>query len=97
VWHIYPQHDGVHIQKLLALNALYCAGLSEQARHANEKLWLAWNGEGDITKAWLTYATHREELARHGLAWSAKLTGNNLALNLLDFSSQVGRMRAFEI
>jgi hypothetical protein len=97
VWHIYPQHDGVHMQKLRALNALYCEGLTEQARKANEDMWLAWNGEGDIAKAWQAYALQRLELARHAQAWSAKLTGNNLALNLLDFFSQVGRMRAFEI
>ncbi len=97
VWHIYPQHDGVHMQKLKALNALYCEGLSEQARQANENMWLAWNGEGDIVKAWHSFALQREELASYALAWSAKLAGNNLALNLLDFFSQVGRMRAFEI
>jgi uncharacterized repeat protein (TIGR03837 family) len=97
VWHIYPQQDGVHMQKLLALNALYCEGLSELARQANQDLWLVWNGEGNIAKAWQAYALQREELARHAQVWSAKLAGNNLALNLLDFFSQVGRMRAFEI
>jgi hypothetical protein len=96
VWHIYPQHDGVHTQKLQALNALYCDGLTEQAREANEDLWLAWNGEGDIAKAWQAYALQRLELTCHAEAWAAKLAGNNLALNLLDFFSQVGKMRAFE-
>jgi hypothetical protein len=96
VWHIYPQHDGVHMQKLRALNALCCEGLTDQARKANEGLWLAWNGEGDIAKAWQAYALQRLELTRHAQAWSAKLAGNNLALNLLDFFSQVGKMRAFE-
>ncbi len=97
VWHIYPQHDGVHMQKLRALNSLFGEGLSEQARQANEDMWVVWNGEGDIAKAWQAFALQRVELARHGQAWSAKLAGNNLALNLLDFFSQVGRMRAFEI
>jgi hypothetical protein len=36
------------------------------------------------------------ELTCHAEAWAAKLAGNNLALNLLDFFSQVGKMRAFE-
>ena len=97
VWHIYPQHDGVHMQKLRALSVLYGAGLSEQARLANESLWLAWNGEGDIAGAWQAYVSQHVELARYALAWSARLAGNNLALNLLDFFSQVGRIRAFKI
>ena len=97
VWHIYPQHDGVHMQKLRALSALYGKDLPALAHQANENLWLAWNGEGDIAGAWQAYVVQRVELARYALAWSAKLAGNNLALNLLDFFSQVGRIRAFEI
>jgi uncharacterized repeat protein (TIGR03837 family) len=97
VWHIYPQHDGVHMQKLRALSALYGGDLPAQAHQANENMWLAWNGEGDIVSAWQAYAAQRVELTGYALAWSAKLAGNNLALNLLDFSSQVGRIRAFEI
>jgi uncharacterized repeat protein (TIGR03837 family) len=97
VWHIYPQHDGVHMQKLRALSGLYGKDLSAQTHQANENLWLVWNGEGDIASAWQAYVAQRVELDRHALAWSAKLVGNNLALNLLDFSSQVGRIRAFEI
>ena len=97
VWHIYPQHDGVHMQKLRALSALYGENLSAQVHQANENLWLAWNGEGDIASAWQAYATQLVELKRHARVWSQKLAGNNLALNLLDFFSQIGRMRAFEI
>lgn len=97
VWHIYPQHDGVHMQKLRALSTLYGAGARAQACQVNENLWLAWNGEGDIASAWQAFAAQRGELERHALAWSARLAGNNLALNLLDFSREVGRIRAFEI
>jgi uncharacterized repeat protein (TIGR03837 family) len=97
VWHIYPQHDGVHMEKLRALSALYGAGLPAQARQANENLWLAWNGEGDIASAWTAFETQCVELERHALAWSAQRAGNSLALNLLDFFREVGRIRAFEI
>lgn len=97
VWHIYPQHDGVHLQKLRALSALYGENLSAQAHQANENLWLAWNGEGDIASAWQVYASQLVELKSHASGWSQKLAGNNLALNLLDFFSQIGKMRAFEI
>ncbi|MFA5825478.1 MAG: elongation factor P maturation arginine rhamnosyltransferase EarP [Gallionellaceae bacterium] len=97
VWHIYPQHDGVHMAKLRALSALYGAGLPAQVSQANADLWLAWNGEGDIAGAWQAFAMQRADLERHALAWSAKLAGNSLALNLLDFFREVGRIRAFEI
>ena len=97
IWHIYEQHDGVHMQKLRALSGLYGTGVPAVAHQANEALWLAWNGEGDIAEAWRAFAAQRIELERHARAWSAKLAANNLALNLLDFSREVGRIRAFEI
>jgi uncharacterized repeat protein (TIGR03837 family) len=96
VWHIYPQHDGVHIQKLKALSGIYGKELPEVAHQVNENLWLAWNGEGDIAVAWAAYTTQLVELKRQAAAWSVKLAVNNLALNLLDFFSQVGKIRAFE-
>jgi len=97
VWHIYPQHDGVHMQKLRALSSLYGAGLPAPVHQTNEALWLAWNGEGDIAVAWQAFAAQRLELEQHAQVWSAKLSGNDLALNLLDFSREVGRIRAFKI
>jgi uncharacterized repeat protein (TIGR03837 family) len=97
IWHIYEQHDGVHMQKLRALSDLYGTGLPAAAHRANEDLWLAWNGECDIAATWRAFAAQRLELERHARAWSAKLAANNLALNLLDFSREVGRIRAFEI
>lgn len=90
IWHIYPQHDGVHIQKLRALNVLYGAALSPQAARENEALWLAWNGEGDVASAWQGFVAQRGELFLHARTWSARLAENNLALNLLDFYRQVG-------
>lgn len=97
VWHIYPQHDGVHMVKLRALSAIYGAGLTPEANRAHEALWLAWNGEGDIAGAWCAFDVQRGELERYAQAWSAQLAGNSLALNLLDFFREVGRIRAFEI
>jgi uncharacterized repeat protein (TIGR03837 family) len=97
VWHIYPQHDGVHMKKLRALSGLYGKKLSDQSHRANENLWLAWNGQGDIASAWQSYDTQLVELEQQARAWAVKLAGNNLALNLLDFFSQVGRIRAFKI
>ncbi len=87
IWHIYPQHDGVHLQKLEALRRRYAAGLTAEAGCAVAELWQAWNaGSPAIASAWRAFVLHRAELARHGRHWAASLSGNDLALNLLDFS-----------
>jgi uncharacterized repeat protein (TIGR03837 family) len=95
VWHIYPQHDGIHMQKLRALSALYGTALPPQAAQANEALWLAWNGEGSVASAWQGCMEHRAELLLHAQAWSTKLAANSLALNLLDFYRQLANSKAF--
>ena len=88
VWHIYPQHDGVHRAKLEALRARYAAGLPADAAAAVRDVWLAWNGGAGIDRAWPRYVAEQERLARHGRDWAQRLSGNNLALNLLDFFRQ---------
>jgi len=88
VWHIYPQHDGVHLAKLEALRARYAAGLPTDAAQAVKGVWAAWNGGAGIDRAWPRYAAQREALAQHGWEWAQGLSGNNLALNLLDFFRQ---------
>jgi uncharacterized repeat protein (TIGR03837 family) len=89
IWHIYPQHDGVHLEKLDALRRLYTAGLPADVADAMRELWQAWNGGQDVAAAWGRFAAQREVLTRHGRDWAQRLSGNNLALNLLDFSSRV--------
>jgi uncharacterized repeat protein (TIGR03837 family) len=89
IWQIYPQRDGVHLEKLEALRARYTAGLPPEAALAVQDLWLAWNGGQDIAAAWQRYAAQRGVLTRHGAEWARRLAPNNLALNLLDFFRQV--------
>ncbi|MFZ3017681.1 MAG: elongation factor P maturation arginine rhamnosyltransferase EarP, partial [Gallionella sp.] len=97
VWQIYPQHDAVHWEKLQAFLNLYSASLSPAASEAVQGLWREWNGEGGAGAAWPAYAAVRGELDARALVWARELAENNLALNLLDFYQEVGRMRAFEI
>jgi uncharacterized repeat protein (TIGR03837 family) len=89
VWQIYPQHDGVHLQKLEALRLRYTAGLSAGATKSVKDLWQAWNGGEDIAEAWRHFVYQREVLTTHGAGWARRLEPNNLALNLLDFFRQV--------
>jgi uncharacterized repeat protein (TIGR03837 family) len=102
VWHIYPQHDGVHMKKLHALLDLYCRGLEAESAHALYQLWELWNA-GEIEaatgsgQAWNQFALHQSMLLRHARIWAQQLSVNNLALNLLDFSRKVGKIAPFEI
>ncbi len=110
IWHIYPQHDGVHLQKLRAFMALYCAGLPPGAALGLHGLWGAWNGDQGLGKAassanstsglpdsglptfgagsgqaWNDFWLHESILRQHAHDWAQGLSGNSLALNLLDF------------
>lgn len=97
VWQIYPQHDAVHWQKLQAFLDLYNGPLSQPASQAVQGLWQAWNDEGEAGLAWPAFAAVLGELNPHAQGWARQLAKNNLALNLLDFFRNVGRMRAIEI
>ena len=95
VWHIYPQHDGIHMHKLEAFIARYSAGLTPEVTQAMQKLWVAWNEGVDPASAWNDFLACRSMLAERACAWAQQLSGNDLALNLLDFFREVGRMRDF--
>lgn len=85
IWHIYPQHDGVHLEKLEALRRLYTAGLPDEMALAVQNMWLAWNGGQGVATAWRDFVAQRRVLAKHGVGWAQRLSQNSLALNLLDF------------
>jgi len=85
IWQIYPQHDGVHLEKLEALRRLYTAGLPDEVALAVQKMWVSWNGGQGVATAWRDFAAQRTVLAKHGVGWAQRLSKNSLALNLLDF------------
>jgi uncharacterized repeat protein (TIGR03837 family) len=97
VWQIYPQHDAVHWRKLQAFLELYSAPLGTAARQAVQSMWCEWNKEGAAGENWPAFAAVRAELDARAQDWARELAANNLALNLLDFYREIGRMRAFEI
>lgn len=105
VWQIYPQHDAVHLKKLQAFLILHNSQLSRSASQAVEGLWQAWNAGGEAGQAastgsgqaWTSFVAARGELDRHAQHWAQHLAENNLALNLLDFFQEIGRMRALKI
>jgi uncharacterized repeat protein (TIGR03837 family) len=97
VWQIYPQHDAVHWEKLQAFLDLYGKVLGVEDMQAMQGLWRQWNDEGDAGLAWFSFANRLVQLNLGAQAWALQLSSNNLALNLLDFSQEIGTMRAFKI
>jgi len=97
IWQIYPQHDAVHLIKLDAFLILYKEQLDHTSRRAVADLWLAWNMGSGAGQMWPAFLAVLGELERHASYRVRQLAENNLALNLLDFSIEIGRMRAFEI
>jgi len=97
IWQIYPQHDAVHWSKLQAFLNLHNVSLSTAAGQAMQCLWQAWNRGGGAGQGWPDFAAARGELNEHAQQWARQLAANNLALNLLDFSQKIGRMRALKI
>jgi len=97
IWQIYPQHDGVHLEKLDAFLGLYAEKLGIPAKIAVQDMWQGWNIENGAGKYWPAFETVRGKLECHAQYWVKQLADNNLALNLLDFSREIGRMRAFEM
>ena len=105
IWQIYPQNDAVHLKKLEAFLILYGEQLSPSASEAVHGLWKAWNPSissgqaisAEARQRWLAFAVARGELDQHAPRWARHLAENNLALNLLDFCKEIGRMRALKI
>jgi uncharacterized repeat protein (TIGR03837 family) len=97
VWHIYPQHDGVHLQKLRAFMALYCEGLPPDAVRSLHGLWEGWNLGQGAGNAWNDFQAQESMLIKHARTWAQHLSGNSLALNLMDFFQKIDRMRGSQI
>lgn len=96
VWQIYPQHDAVHLKKLQAFLNLYSRQFSLSAGQAMTALSQAWNGS-EAGQAWPAFAAELPAMNRRAQEWARLLAENNLALNLLVFCGEIGRMRALEI
>jgi uncharacterized repeat protein (TIGR03837 family) len=97
IWQIYPQDDAVHLKKLEAFLTLYSKQISDFASQAVRDLWNSWNMEIGAGQAWPAFVSALGEVECHTFKWASHMAENNLTLNLLDFSREIGRMRALEI
>jgi uncharacterized repeat protein (TIGR03837 family) len=88
VWHIYPQAEGAHWQKLNAFLDRYCTGLTSHAEAAVREMWRAWNAEDAIAiaSAWRDFLAYRDDLEMHARNWADQLAKQvDLATNLVTF------------
>ncbi|WP_263143489.1 elongation factor P maturation arginine rhamnosyltransferase EarP [Pseudomonas sp. RIT-PI-AD] len=69
LWHIYPQEDGAHWDKLDAFLELYGAELPPAVLSAFESFWRGWNAGTDVTEAWIGLEPHLALLRLHAERW----------------------------
>lgn len=72
LWHIYPQQEEAHWEKLEAFLALYRLGLSPAAAQALQQLWRAWNAGAGMGAAWQAARPHWAEWREHAENWCAE-------------------------
>ena len=72
LWHIYPQQEDAHWDKLEAFLVLYRQGLSARAGQALQQLWRAWNAGAGMGEAWLAAQRHWPEWQEHAQNWCAE-------------------------
>ncbi|WP_404436817.1 elongation factor P maturation arginine rhamnosyltransferase EarP [Stutzerimonas chloritidismutans] len=86
VWHIYPQEEDAHWDKLNAFLDLYLRDLASGPAGALRNFWYAWNaGEGSAA-AWSSILEHEAELNAHAERWTHKQVANgDLAGKLVFF------------
>lgn len=86
VWHIYPQEDDAHWDKLNAFLELYLRDLSSAAGAALRGFWNAWNSGEGSGEAWSAMQEHEAELQAHAERWTRKQVANgDLAAKLVLF------------
>jgi uncharacterized repeat protein (TIGR03837 family) len=86
IWHIYPQQEDAHWQKLNAFLNIYTESLPTPAANSLANCWRAWNNDGDITAAWLALEADLPMLSAHAQHWSEQLAQcGNLAAALVQF------------
>jgi uncharacterized repeat protein (TIGR03837 family) len=86
VWHIYPQEENAHWDKLNAFLDLYLRDLAPGPAAALRDFWRAWNAGEGSGMSWSTMREHEAELSAHAERWTHKQVANgDLAGKLVFF------------
>lgn len=90
VWHIYPQHDGVHLEKLQAFLGLYAGAAKDDAMTALTAFTQAWNSGADCQKTWHYLRPQLPQLQPQARNWQLYLAGMpDLATLLVSYCGEV--------
>lgn len=86
VWHIYRQAESAHEVKLDVFLQRFLHGAPAPLAAAVTTFWRAWNGSGDVARAWPEFAAALPQFAQHCERWTAELAARqDLAESLLNF------------
>ena len=93
LWHIYPQDDGVHLDKLQAFHSLYAGTAKSGSEAAALACWqelnFRWNCGDGIENLWHDLRPHLPALHSHARNWQQKLA------ELPDLTSSLVRATGF--
>ncbi len=92
LWHIYPQQELAHIEKLQAFLQHYLADLAVGAqRDQCQQLFLAWNGQAVLPENSWDLLLNPSVWLKLALSWQRKISLNgDLTLRLLQFIEKIG-------
>ena len=91
LWHIYPQNEDAHLDKLDAFLGRYTEDMPEAAAHAVRQMHGAWNRGGEQGQPALQLLRELPRLTAHMAAWERKLLANDeLSAHLLRFARNIG-------
>jgi uncharacterized repeat protein (TIGR03837 family) len=86
IWHIYPQEEDAHLEKLAAFIDRYRQGLSPAMAKAVDALWQGWNRGEDCHHAWNLCMAGLSEWQIHSEHWEQTLKSlGDLAAKLVQF------------
>ena len=85
VWHIYPQEENAHWDKLNAFFDLYSRDLEPAARDALREFWRAWNDGIGSGQAWDAMQPYQPMLQAHAERWTYKQVANGDLAGKLSF------------
>ncbi len=88
IWHIYPQDEQAHIEKLNAFLDRYCARLPEETADAHRQVNLDFNLDKaeQINASWKNYTSNYQKLLNHARNWpKSALNDTDLASRLVEF------------
>ncbi|MGB0895292.1 MAG: elongation factor P maturation arginine rhamnosyltransferase EarP [Parashewanella sp.] len=93
IWHIYPQDEQAHIEKLNVFLDRYCETLPNDLSKIQRKINLSFNSnylhskdQASIIQQWMDFVSQYQKLKTHAENWPNRaLSGSDLATRLVDF------------